>query len=57
MGVMRVTEKMASSINRDYSLSSQEVVSSHIKAIGEAIIKDAEQMRLNRWRSNRQDVE
>ena len=41
-----MTSKMASGIQRDYLLTSPEAVSSHVKAIGEAIIKDAEEIRL-----------
>ena len=41
---MRMTSKMASSVERNYFLSSPEAVSAHLKAVGEAIIKDAEQI-------------
>ena len=41
-----MTSKMASSIHRNYFLPSPEAVSAHLKAVGEAIIKDAEQIRL-----------
>ena len=41
-----MTSKMESSIQRNYFLSSTEAVSTHLKAVGDAIIKDAEQIRL-----------
>lgn len=41
-----MTSKMSSSVERDYFLTSPEVVSAHLKAVGEAIIKDADQIRL-----------
>ena len=41
-----MTSKMESSIQKDYFLTSPEAVSSHVKAVGEAIIRDAEQIRL-----------
>lgn len=41
-----MTSKMESNIQRNYFLSSPEAVSAHLKAVGEAIIKDAEQIRL-----------
>ena len=41
-----MTSKMESNIQRNYFLSSPEEVSAHLKAVGEAIIKDAEQIRL-----------
>ena len=44
---MRMTSKMESSIQKDYFLTSPKAVSSHVKKIGEAIIKDAEQIRLD----------
>lgn len=43
---MRMTSKMESNIQRNYFLTSPEAVSAHLKAVGEAIIKDAEQIRL-----------
>ena len=41
-----MTSKMSSSVERDYFLTSPEVVSAHLKAVGEAIIRDADQIRL-----------
>jgi hypothetical protein len=41
-----MSKGIINSIERDYFLTSPEVVSSHVKAIGEAIIKDAEEIRL-----------
>ena len=43
---MRMTSKMESNIQRNYFLSSPEEVSAHLKAVGEAIIRDADQIRL-----------
>ena len=41
-----MSKRITSSIQRDYFLSSPEAVSAHLKAVGDAIIKDAEQIRL-----------
>ena len=43
---MRMISKMARNIQRNYYLISPEEVSAHLKAVGDAIIKDAEQIRL-----------
>lgn len=39
-----MSKEITNSVKRDYFLSSPEAVSSHLKAVGEAIIKDAEQI-------------
>ena len=41
-----MNKRIINSIERDYFLTSPEAVSSHVKAVGEAIIKDAEDIRL-----------
>lgn len=41
-----MNKEITNSVERDYFLTSPEVVSSHVKAVGEAIIKDAEDIRL-----------
>ena len=41
-----MSKEITNSVKRDYFLSSPEAVSAHLKAVGEAIIKDAEQIRL-----------
>lgn len=39
-----MSKEITNSVKRDYFSSSPEAVSEHLKAVGEAIIKDAEQI-------------